>query len=113
MVIAFPQVEYQWSPNPEENMINNGILCSLYEKDAAVYGLNFEKTSEKLPVFSTDMGNVSHLVPSIHPVFKIGTEVPLHTKGFAKAAGEWNQILHFFKFTRKSQTDNIVSFIYI
>ncbi|RKT88594.1 amidohydrolase [Saccharopolyspora antimicrobica] len=36
---------------------------------------------------STDMGNVSHVVPSIHPsIAIIGCEHPPHTRGFAAAA---------------------------
>ncbi|KAJ4189437.1 hypothetical protein NW767_011627 [Fusarium falciforme] len=36
------------------------------------------------------MGNVTYLVPGIHPMFSIGTEDPLiqpHTPEFAEAAG--------------------------
>lgn len=35
---------------------------------------------------STDMGNVSHVVPSIHPMFAIPTEAGNHTPGFTAAA---------------------------
>ena len=37
-------------------------------------------------VGSTDMGNVSHHKPSIHPMFKIPTEGPNHTKEFTNAS---------------------------
>jgi amidohydrolase len=37
---------------------------------------------------STDMGNVSEVVPSIHPMIGLlGTQAPPHTTGFAEAAG--------------------------
>lgn len=36
---------------------------------------------------STDMGNVSHLVPAIHPYFAIPTYEDTHTKAFADTAG--------------------------
>ena len=41
-------------------------------------------------VGSTDMGNVSHLVPSIHPMIKVAPDgVPIHTREFATwALGE-------------------------
>ena len=102
-LIAFPQVEYEWMANPYQNMINNEILCNLYEKNAAEHGLNLEKIVENGPAFSTDMGNLSHLIPSIHPIFNIGTEVPPHTRGFATAAGEqtWKILNNaFFQFIR-------------
>ena len=35
---------------------------------------------------STDMGNVSHVVPSIHPIYAIPTEAGNHTPGFTSAA---------------------------
>ena len=36
---------------------------------------------------STDMGNVSHRVPSIHPMLKIAPpDVPLHTTEFCRYA---------------------------
>lgn len=37
---------------------------------------------------STDMGNVSTVVPSIHPAFGIGEMEMIHTSGFQKASGE-------------------------
>lgn len=38
-------------------------------------------------VASTDMGNVSQIKPSIHPVFRIPTEGANHTHAFTKATG--------------------------
>jgi hypothetical protein len=38
-------------------------------------------------VGSTDMGNVSYLVPSIHPMIKVAPDgVAIHTEAFARAA---------------------------
>lgn len=37
---------------------------------------------------STDMGNVSHLVPAIHPMLQVAPAgIPIHTPGFAEHAG--------------------------
>ena len=36
---------------------------------------------------STDMGNVSAIKPSIHPLFKIKSEEPNHNHKFADASG--------------------------
>lgn len=36
---------------------------------------------------STDMGNVSHIVPAIHPFFAIPTKSYNHTKEFADVSG--------------------------
>ena len=36
---------------------------------------------------STDMGNISHLVPSIHPMIKVAPDgVPIHSVEFARWA---------------------------
>ena len=66
------------------------IRADLYEKNAVNLGVNFEASLEKkdMPSGSTDMGNVSYEVPSIHPMFYIGTEEFNHTRGFTTASGE-------------------------
>ena len=37
---------------------------------------------------STDMGNVSYVVPSIHPMFNINTKAPNHSREFTADAGK-------------------------
>ncbi len=60
---------------------------------AALYAANLEKLGRKVGFAgkvtgSTDMGNVSHLVPSIHPMLQIApADVPLHTQEFCQWAG--------------------------
>jgi metal-dependent amidase/aminoacylase/carboxypeptidase family protein len=49
------------------------IFSPIYEQEKASRG-------------STDMGNVSHIVNSIHPVFNIGCEASYHTQEFAIAS---------------------------
>ncbi len=59
---------------------------------AALYAANLEKLGRAIGVAgkitgSTDMGNVSHLVPSIHPMLRIAPpDVPLHTQEFCRWA---------------------------
>lgn len=53
--------------------------------------MTFEDGISGLPVSSsaaTDMGNVSHRIPSIHPVFRIVTTAQNHTREFQEAAGK-------------------------
>jgi len=68
---------------------------------AAVYARNFEadrgaggrscadpRHGGHRVLGSTDMGNVSHLVPSIHPMIKVAPSgTPIHTREFAEHAG--------------------------
>ncbi|XP_065832974.1 xaa-Arg dipeptidase-like [Oscarella lobularis] len=71
--------------SPYSNMCSHANLLDLYVKNVSQLGIEFDRPSE-LPCFSTDMGNVSHVVPSIHPWYSIGTDALNHTKGFTAAA---------------------------
>lgn len=64
------------------NIISNSVLIDAYEKNALPLGFKF-----KPPVWcgSTDMGNVSYAVPSIHPYFGVGTQASCHTREFTQA----------------------------
>ena len=72
-----------------ENMITNNCLAELYTKNGLELGIKFEDDEAKAssPTGSTDMGNVSHVVPSIHPMFYIGTLAANHTRDFTTATG--------------------------
>lgn len=37
---------------------------------------------------STDFGNVTHVVPGLHPYFYIGSDALNHTEQYTEAAGE-------------------------
>lgn len=64
-------------------------MAGLFEENGGQLGIEFDQREEIRTKFggSTDMGNVSHVVPSIHPKFYIGTTVSNHSKGFTTAAG--------------------------
>ena len=72
----YAQVDISWSGKPYENVISNPTLEGLYRANALSLGVDLPSlTEEKAESFtggSTDMGNVSHVVPAIHPVFNIG-----------------------------------------
>ncbi|RSL86551.1 hypothetical protein CEP51_002760 [Fusarium floridanum] len=69
------------------NMRANGALCGAYVEDMASFGVNVVMDAEPTAA-STDMGNVSHIVPSFHGGFVIPAEptTTLHTPEFAAAA---------------------------
>ena len=71
------------TPFRYSNLIANTDLIDVYEKNALPLGFKF-----KSPVWggSTDMGNVSYVVPSIHPYFGVGTTASCHTREFTQAA---------------------------
>ena len=64
-----------------EDLVSNLSLSKLYETNAKYLGIMFEE--KDLPFGSTDMGNVSYVVPSIHPMYKIGDGSQVnHTREF-------------------------------
>jgi amidohydrolase len=68
----------------------NRALADMYASNAARTGREVRHPApDNRVVGSTDMGNVSHLVPSIHPTIKVSPEgVTIHTQEFATwAAG--------------------------
>lgn len=49
----------------------------------------FIKKTSVLLLGSTDFGNVTFVVPGIHPYFYIGSDALNHTEQYTEAAGEW------------------------
>ena len=84
------QAEIAWRGRTFYDLVNNKTMANLYAQNAGVVGIDFSAHTAPeggMPAGSTDMGNVSYVVPSIHPMFYIGTEAVNHTRGFTAAAG--------------------------
>lgn len=64
------------------DMRHDSELAAIYQRHAEALGRTF--APEASPV-STDMGNISHEVPSIHPHIGIETDAVNHQKEFADA----------------------------
>ena len=67
--------------------IPNEVLDAVYRRNAAKVGVDVDESADTFSRASTDMGDVSHLVPAIHPAFKaapLGT--PVHSRAFAEAS---------------------------
>ena len=65
----------------------NKPMIDLYVKNAESLGVLFNDGAMATKLMaSTDMGNVSQLKPSIHPLFRIKTDGPNHTYEFTNAA---------------------------
>ncbi|KAI7864591.1 hypothetical protein BDF14DRAFT_1731888 [Spinellus fusiger] len=78
-----------WSPlGATDDAFQNQILAESYKKHMIENGIVYPPPSEERLSYvgSTDMGNVSYTIPSIHPIFSIHTEATNHTREFAKAA---------------------------
>jgi amidohydrolase len=71
---------------PYEPMKSNSVLERLYAANLASAGV-FEDATAKKGLGSTDMGNVSQVLPSIHPSVAIAPRgTPGHTREMAAAA---------------------------
>ena len=77
------QVKIESKGKPYNNLITNMTMAKLFGENMGE-GIKWEES----PIMgSTDMGNVSHLVPSIHPCFAIGHgEAVNHTRDFTALA---------------------------
>lgn len=84
------QVEYTFDPKPYASLMTNDLVASLYAANGLQVGIQPETDPDKMRKAggSTDMGNVSHVVPSIHPKFYVGTTASLHTRAFAAQASK-------------------------
>ncbi|KAK7108250.1 peptidase M20 domain-containing protein 2-like [Littorina saxatilis] len=80
------KVTYKFDPKPYSSLMSNDLMASLYVENSLQVGVNPERDPEKMKKAggSTDMGNVSHVVPSIHPKYYIGTTVSAHSHAFAQ-----------------------------
>ena len=72
---------------PYLDLCTNSALADCYRRNAEELGIAFVVDLDEKRGGSTDMGNVSHLIPSVHPKFAIPSSVLNHTEEFAEAAG--------------------------
>jgi len=84
------EVEIAWSKADYLDMKTSWPIAAAYEANAAKVGRDLFPL-EKIPAStagSTDMGNVSHRVPSIHPLIACAPqEVMIHNPEFTRWAG--------------------------
>ncbi|CDS12180.1 hypothetical protein LRAMOSA04375 [Lichtheimia ramosa] len=81
------QIKMTWGRLVEDVFVND-TMTSIYKKYSEQEGMSFAPRTEeeKTTTGSTDMGNFSYVVPTIHPGFGIGTTAANHTVEFTKAA---------------------------
>jgi amidohydrolase len=79
-------LKYKWDEVRYATMRNNIPLARLYQQNMRPLKRNPLLTETRDAFGSTDMGNVSHLVPSIQPYVGIARGVLIHSPEFAAAA---------------------------
>ncbi|KAJ3411589.1 hypothetical protein HDV05_002009 [Chytridiales sp. JEL 0842] len=70
------------------DVLINKKLAMVFESHARRLGCEFapREVQEATPYGSTDMGNVTNVVPGIHPIFDIGCSSEIHTIEFREQA---------------------------
>jgi amidohydrolase len=77
-----------WGDADYHNMVTNVPLADAYEQNAKALGLTDFLPGDQFPLAATDMGNVSHRVPCLHPLIAFAPpEVSIHDPDFATWAG--------------------------
>ncbi|KAJ8275042.1 hypothetical protein COCON_G00096670 [Conger conger] len=83
------QVDLEYAKHEYHNILRNNTLDRLYKTNGEALGIDFTTDQEVLTTSSgsTDFGNVSYVVPGIHPYFYIGSQALNHTEEYTAAAG--------------------------
>ncbi|MDA0353017.1 MAG: M20 family metallopeptidase [Chloroflexi bacterium] len=77
------RLEFRWGSQPYADLQSNPLLATGYE--AHFRALGGDPVPERASG-STDMGNVSYEVPTLHPGFAVPSEIGTHNAGFTEAA---------------------------
>ncbi|MFC1860624.1 M20 family metallopeptidase [Chloroflexota bacterium] len=81
------RLKYKWGEVRYAPMNNNLTLARLFRQNMQSLGRRMQLSNPESSLGSTDMGNVSQLVPSIHPIVAIAPKGVLgHSPRFAEAA---------------------------
>ena len=81
-------VNLTFAEDPYTDLRNNGVLATLFGKNLQRLGIDPVEGVPWENAGSTDMGNVSHVVPAIHPTLAIApSEVAGHSQAFLEASG--------------------------
>jgi len=81
------RLEYRWGAVSYAPLRNNLALAKLFQKNMQSLGRKALLVEPAKAFGSTDMGNVSQIVPAIHPTVAIAPkEVTVHSPEFAQAA---------------------------
>ncbi|XP_036727783.1 peptidase M20 domain-containing protein 2 [Balaenoptera musculus] len=82
-------VEIKGGAHDYYNVLPNKSLWKAYIENGKKLGIDFisEDAMLNVPSGSTDFGNVTFVVPGIHPYFYIGSNALNHTEQYTEAAG--------------------------
>ncbi|MBT9133395.1 MAG: p-aminobenzoyl-glutamate hydrolase subunit B [Firmicutes bacterium] len=79
------EVQFRQTAKRYKNMLNNSVLSAVFKANMEALGEEIEET-QVAGAGSTDMANVSHVVPAIHPYIRISdSKLVGHSREFADA----------------------------
>ena len=80
------KLKYKWGEHYAA-MFNNLTMARLFKQNMQSLGHPIRLGDSTVMTFSTDVGNVSQLVPTIQPMVAVAShDIQLHTPGFARVA---------------------------
>ena len=81
------ELKYEWAEVRYATMLNNLTLAELFRSNMKLVGREIPLGDTTIMNFSTDVGNVSRLLPTIQPLVAIAPgDVLIHSPRFAEAA---------------------------
>lgn len=82
------QMEYRWGEQSRyKAMRTNHALADAYVANIETLGRKVTEPEPRRSMGSTDMGNVSAIVPAIHPTIAVApADIPIHTEQFREIA---------------------------
>ncbi|MFC1865195.1 M20 family metallopeptidase [Chloroflexota bacterium] len=91
MTASGARLEYKWGDLQYSPMLNNLTMARLFTDNMEAMGRDVKLTRRDQSFGSTDMGNVSQLVPSIHASVAVAPAgISIHSPAFAEAAASKN-----------------------
>jgi amidohydrolase len=80
-------LSFQKSSYTLSNMLSNSILSKIFKENLSCLGERLEALEQHEHLGSSDIGNVSQVVPTIHPLIRIGSkDLTIHSREFAEAS---------------------------
>jgi metal-dependent amidase/aminoacylase/carboxypeptidase family protein len=82
------ELEYRWGEDSRyKAMRTNRALAAAYRANVESLGRSVMEPESRRSMGSTDMGNVSAIVPAIHPSIAVAPpDIPIHTVEFREMA---------------------------
>ncbi len=94
------ELKYKWGEHYAP-MNNNMTMARLFRDNMNSLGHSIRLGDNTMTTFSTDVGNVSQILPAIQPLVSIApAEVMIHTPDFAEVAGTEDALLRILEAAR-------------